>query len=657
MSQARLTLASLFTDHMVLQRSKPVTVWGWSSPGAQVAVRFAGQTTEGSADASGKWSLTLQPMEASAVGSNLVVSSLATKADSQPEAITLKDVLVGEVWICSGQSNMQFTLTNAHNAATVIPEANYPAIRLFRVENKVSDTPWDRLEAGAWHACAPASAEVFSAVGFFFGKEIHERLNVPVGLISSSWGGTRIEAWTSRQSLLEGATHDASVAKMVTDNDRDRPHLKELHAKWITDVAAIMDSVSDKGNEGYDKGWAGADEPSDVSWHEMTLPTFWRAAGLAMNGIVWFRREVELPAAWAGRELRLGIGAADKSDTTYFNNTQVGSLTMDQDPMAWNTARDYMVDGGLVKGGKNVIAVRVHSGHAAAGLHGPAHRMVLTCPSLPDAEPIALTGVWRYAVEKAYKDIALPDEPFGPESPHVPARLHNAMISPLVPYAMRGVIWYQGESNVTRAVQYRNLSPLLVKDIRKLWNDESIGFHLVQLANYMARPQVPCDSAWAMLREAQTQTLALPGTGMAVTIDIGEANDIHPRNKQDVGLRLAYNALHDTYGMKDVAPCGPMLAKAEVTQGGILLTFDHAWDGLQMDRDGKGSKLEGFAIAGADKKFVWADAKIQGDKNVLLSSTQVSSPAFVRYAWSDNPACNLYNGQGLPAVPFRTDVD
>ena len=652
-----LSLASLFTDHMVLQRSKPVTVWGWASPEAQVAVRFAGQMVEGKADVSGKWSIALEPMEASAEGRNLVVSSLAPKADSQPEALTIKDVLVGEVWICSGQSNMQMVLNSVNNGKEEVETAKYPSMRLFQVANKVSDEPWDRLESGAWKACTPEVVEAFSAVGYLFGREIHNTLNVPVGLISSSWGGTRIEAWTSRDSLMNDAPEDASVAKMAVDAERDRPMLKELFIQWQKDVEAILDSVRDVRNEGFDKGWGGAQETTDVTWKDMTLPCFWRAAGLEMNGIVWFRKTVDVPASWAGKELFLEIGSADKNDVTYFNNTHVGSYTMAQDPMAWNTPRKYKVDGQLAKAGENVIAVRVHSNQQAGGLHGPAHAMRLSCPSLPNEQPIALAGVWRYAIEADYGLTVLPEEPFGPESPHVPARLHNAMIHPLVPFSMRGVIWYQGESNVTRAVQYRTLTKLLVKDLRKLWNDQSIAFHLVQLANYLAQPVEPGESAWAMLREAQTQTLELPDTGMAVTIDIGDANDIHPRNKKDVALRLAYNALHRTYGMKDVPPCGPIPNKTAINGSEVRVRFDHAYKGLQINRNGDGQKLTGFAIAAADKKFVWADAKIDGDDSVILSSEKVTTPAYVRYAWADNPECNLYNGHGLPAMPFRTDAD
>lgn len=634
-----LSLASLFTDHMVLQRSKPVKVWGNASPGAKVAVRFAGQVAETHADASGKWTALLAPMDASAQGSNLVVSALAAGADSQPEAMTLKDVLVGEVWICSGQSNMQWPLRDTLDAEQDMAAAKYPLIRFFTVPNRVSDSPLEKLESGSWEACTPKTAEMFSAVGYYFGLEIYQKLNVPVGLINSSWGGTRIEAWTSRNALLNDAPGDASVAEMVRDYDRTLPFHTTNHEAWKKSTASQKEQLRDVRNEGYPKGWAGDEETTDVAWKDMTLPCFWRSAGLAMNGIVWFRKTVELPVSWAGRELALSIGAADKSDVTYFNNTKVGSLTMQDDLMAWNTPRKYTVQGSLVKAGPNVITVRV------------------SCPSLLDEKPIAIDGVWRYAIETTYGNVVLPPEPVGPASPHAPARLHHAMIHPLVPYAMRGVIWYQGESNASRAVQYRTLSTLLIQDIRKQWDDQDIAFHLVQLANYMARPQLPLESDWAMLREAQTMTLATPGTGMAVTIDIGDANDIHPRNKKDVGKRLAYNALHTSYGMKNVTPCGPMPKAATVEGNAMRIDFDHTCSGLQVSRDGSGKKLTGFAIAASDKKFVWANATIQQGHSVLVSSEAIPAPAYMRYGWSDNPECNLYNSQGLPATPFRTDKD
>jgi sialate O-acetylesterase len=315
--------------------------------------------------------------------------------------------------------------------------------------------------------------------------------------------------------------------------------------------------------------------------------------------------------------------------------------------------RKYQVDGSLVKSGKNVIAVRVHSDKFAGGLHGPADRMHITCPARPQDPAIPLSGNWRYAIEANYGKVVIPEQPLGPESPHAPARLHHAMIRPLVPLTMRGVIWYQGESNATRALQYRTLSKLLVKDLREHWNDQELGFHLVQLANYMARTEQPPEhSNWALLREAQAMTLDVPNTGMAVTIDIGETNDIHPRNKQDVGLRLAHSALHHTYGFKDQAPIGPVFKQAVHEGKAIRIDFDHVWDGLHA-RDGK---LKGFAIAGPDNKFVWADAHVQGD-SVYVTSPKVADPKHVRYAWGDNPECNLYNGAGLPACPFRTDVD
>jgi sialate O-acetylesterase len=610
-----------------------------------VTVVFAGQSVSSKADDAGRWSLELAPLKASATPTDMAVSS---RLGSDVQHVTLSDVLVGEVWLCSGQSNMQWPLVSSNNAREEISAANYPTIRLFTVPRRVSDEPLDKLESGQWEPCTPATAENFSAVGYFFGRELSKKLGVPVGLINCSWGGTIAEAWTSKAALLAEPT----LAPIISEYARDLPDLIKRTEAWKKLVAEIDEKHADKTNLGHPAGWAADQETAEPQWKDIKLPTYWQAAGLNFSGVVWFRKVVDVPAAWAGKDLFLCVGAADKSDTTYFNNEKVGGLTIAENPEAWSVVRKYTVPGRLVKAGRNVIAVRVHSDKYAGGLNGPDTVMLLKPVGADDSAAIRLAGNWRYAVEANYGKVDVPAAPPGPDSPNAPSRLYNGMLCALIPFAMRGVIWYQGESNASRPEQYRTLFKTLISDIRKNWALPDLAFHFVQLANYMARAQVPTHTNWALLREAQAMALDLPNTGMAVTIDIGEANDIHPRNKQDVGLRLAHAALATTYRVPGVAASGPLFKSAKAEAGKLRVSFSHTHKGLAV----RGEKPVGFAVAGPDKEFVWAEAKVDGN-DVLVWSEKVPSPAFVRYGWGDNVACNLYNLDGLPASPFRSDKD
>lgn len=636
-----LSAGSIFGSNMVLQQGSPVPVWGTAAPGAGVEVSFAGQKAAGKADATGAWKVALAPLTASAKGAELTITSGGEK-------VTFTDVLVGEVWFCSGQSNMQWPVSQANNPREEIDASNHPNIRLFTVPRRPSSVRKSTMDDASWVACSPATSPSFSAVGYFFGRELNQKLGVPVGLINSSWGGTVAEAWTSR----EGLVGDPVVREISDKFEAGSTDINKRVEEYQKEIAELAKRTTDVKNEGYPKGWAGAQETSDVEWKDMSLPGTWQSRGVQTHGIFWFRKTVEVPAAWAGKDLKLSIGATDKSDVTYFNNEQVGSVTVKDRPQdSWSFHRAYTVPGRLVKAGKNVIACRVHSDMYAAGMTGPAAVMNLSCPG-STGEQIPLTGTWRYAIEANYGHIIPPTPPVGPEHHNAPSRLHNGMVAPVTPFAMRGVIWYQGESNATRPTQYRSLFKTLIKDFRKQFQQEALAFHFVQLANYMAQSSEPTESDWARLREAQAMALELPNTGMAVIIDIGQGDDIHPTNKQDVGLRLAHSVMHGTYGKKDVHPCGPIYKKHEVKGDAVKVSFDHAYKGLVA----KGGTVTGFALAGADGKFHWADARIEGDA-VVVSSAKVKEPKAVRYAWANNPVCSLYNGAGFPACPFRTDVD
>lgn len=636
-----LKLADVFSDNMVLQCERPVPIWGWAAPGEEITAAFNGQTKTTKADTHGRWQVTLDPMPASHESCDLILQSAIGNRKSE-----IKNVLVGEVWICSGQSNMQWSVGQSNDAEQEIHAARYPLIRLLTVPRHTADQPQTELSGTAWQVCAPATIANFTAVGYFFGRELFRRLNVPIGLIDSAWGGTVAEAWTSREALLAVP----ELSEIVTSYDRDRPNLEKLQAAYAKQMGVIAARTRDTGNTGWAKGWADLQSP-EGQWKDADLPWLWQnSEDLNFSGVLWFRKELELPAAWAGQDLRLAIGACDKSDTTYFNNTQVGSVTMQERPDAWSFLREYTVPGRLVQPGRNVIAVRVHSNMYAGGMTGPAALMQLACPARPALPPIPLAGPWRYTVEQNYGLVKVPQLPPGPDSPNVPSCLFNAMIAPLTPFALRGAIWYQGESNAERARQYRTLFPTMIRDWRRHWRQGDFPFLFVQLANFMAIPQEPTESQWAELREAQAMTLRLPNTGMAVTIDVGESQDIHPRNKQDVGLRLALSALADVYKVPGVIGSGPLFHEARREGAALRVLFTQAAGGLVC----RGSELRGFAVAGADRKFVWAQARIEKDA-VLVWSPSVPEPTAVRYAWADNPLCNLYNAAGLPASPFRTD--
>ncbi len=484
---ADVKLPALIANNMVLQRGTEVAVWGTADPGEKVTVKLAAQEVTATANEGGNWKLNLAAMEAGGPFEMTIAGK---------NTLTLTNVMVGEVWVCSGQSNMAFTLTSARDAQQEIAAADYPQIRLFTTRRVVSDKPLSDTQ-GRWAPCSPQTAGSFSAVGYFFGRALHAALKVPVGLIDSSWGGTAAEAWTSMPTLTA------------------EPELKPILDRWDKYVA---------------------DFPQAMETYNTKTLANWTAA-------------------------------CEKAKAE----------------------------------GKPL-------------------------PNKPNLPP-------------------------GPASPNRPANLYNGMIAPLVSYAIKGAIWYQGESNAGRAYQYRKLFPTMIQDWRKAWGRGDFTFLFVQLANYMDQVPEPAESAWAELREAQTMTLSLPNTGMAVIIDIGEAKDIHPKNKQDVGWRLSVAALAVAYGQKDTVYFGPTYDSMAVEGDKVRLRFKHADGGLVAKG---GGALTGFAVAGEDKKFKWAQAAIEGD-TIVVSAADIAAPVAVRYAWANNPVCNLYNGAGLPASPFRTD--
>ena len=624
-----LKLPAILGNNMVLQQGKPVPVWGWATPGEAVIVKIAGQEKATKADANGKWQVKLDPLKAGGGPYELTVAGATT--------ITLKNILVGEVWVCSGQSNMQFGTGGALNAAEEIKQATFPNIRLFVTNYAAPAAPAADCQ-GAWAECSPQTVGGFSAVGYFFGRKLHQDLGVPVGLIDSAVGGTPVESWTSREGLAaepEGKLFAERLDQIMAAYPEAVKKYEETLANFEKDKAAADAAKPD------DSTWGTADL-DDTKWQDMALPTRWEAVGLDIDGVVWFRTSVAVPEAWVGKDLSLKLGPIDDNDITYVNGEKVGETN------GWTTPRVYPVPGKLVKAGKLVIAVRVTDTGGAGGIWGKPEDLTLAPAAGEGKDALTLAGKWRYAV--AVKLLPRPGPPMGPGNAWLPTSLYNGMIAPLVPFAIQGAIWYQGEANAGRAYQYRALMPAMIRDWRRVWGQGDLAFGMVQLANFTAAVPTPGDSDWAELREAQTLALKTPNTGMAVIIDIGDAADIHPKNKQDVGLRLALWALAQTYGKKLVYS-GPLYDSLKIDGDKVRLSFKHLGGGLVA----KGGALKTFAIAGEDKKWVWADAVIDG-ATVVVSSAQVPKPVAVRYAWANNPeGCNLYNQEGLPASPFRSD--
>ncbi|HEY8188658.1 MAG TPA: sialate O-acetylesterase [Pyrinomonadaceae bacterium] len=637
--RAEVRVPSIIGDNMVLQQGRKVRVWGTAQPGEGVTVHFIKQTGRAIADAQGHWQTWLGPLKS---GGPFVLTIVGSNT------LTFKNVLVGDVWICSGQSNMEFPLVNATGGADAVAQANYPEIHLFTVRKATAANPLDNVE-GHWVVTTPEEVGQFSAVGYFFGRELYQRLKIPIGLIHTSWGGTPAEAWTSHAAL-------SSVAELKPILDKYKKSLEALPQRqqaYEHELAEWEEKnlYADPGNKGEALGYA---DPAlnETDWKQMNLPQFFETAGLVIDGAVWFRKEIELPSSWSGKDLTLSLTAIDDFDITYFNGTRVGA-TGNETPNSYLVPRKYKVPGSLVQGGRNVIAVRVFD-RAGEGGFGRSDVMSLGPVGAKESEAITLAGRWSYKVELALEpkkpDYGSRPELLGPSNQNSPSVLYNAMLAPLTPYAIRGAIWYQGESNANRAYQYRTLFTTMIGDWRSAWAQGDFPFYFVQLANWHAAPSEPGDSDWAELREAQTMALRLPQTGMAVIIDIGDANDIHPRNKLDVGKRLAAWALAVTYHQK-IEPSGPLYDSFSIKDDKIRVHFRHVDGGL---RSSDGAPVKGFVIAGADRKFVWANARIEGDA-VVVSSKDVAHPIAVRYAWADNPVSNLYNAAGLPASPFRTD--
>lgn len=631
MALAEVRLPKVFGSHMVLQRRKPIPVWGWADAGEKITVTLANQSKTAKAGKDGKWRLALDPIEAGGPFQLVVMGKKNT--------VTYDDVLAGEVWICSGQSNMEWPLIAATNGKDEIKTANYPQIRQLAVSKAMSLTLTSDIQ-GEWTVCSPATAPGYTAVGYFFAKQLQKELSVPIGLINSSWGGTHSETWTSREAMNQDDELKLEADKLPGTYQEVVQSGKERIRKLLQQQQGGLPTAAEA------QTWADPDLNTSA-WKSMNAPGDWEWGGLpTVDGVVWFRREVIVPETSPLTHVKLTIGSVDDDDSTYVNGQLVGSTK-------GLRARAYALPDGLLKPGRNVIAVRVADNGGGGGLMGTAEQLRLVGDNLD----LSLAGSWQYRVAEINPSSYNP----GPNT--YATQLFNAMINPLVPYAVAGAIWYQGESNAGRAYQYRRTFPLMIQDWRQHWGQD-FPFLFVQLASFNAsNGDSRRGSAWSELREAQTMTLQLPNTGMAVTADIGEATDIHPKNKRDVGNRLAAEAMRVVYRksggpagevLSAEASRGPMLDKMTPDKNRAILTFRNAADGLIV-KD-KYGYLKGFEVAGEDQKFYYAKADIQGN-SVIVHCDSVAAPVAVRYGWADyNGEVNLFNKQGFPAVPFRTDT-
>lgn len=629
--QANIKLPALVSDGMVLQRDTKLIIWGWAAPGENVHIKFNNKSVSATTGSDGSWKVTLPPMKAGGP------YTMEVKGNN---TIVINNILLGDVWFCSGQSNMVINMERVKEKyPDDLASANYPEIRNFFIPT-VSDVTsvHKELPSSKWIAASPENVLAFGAVTFFFARIIYNEYKIPIGIINSSVGGTPIEAWTSEEGLKEFPQIMLRIEKL-----KDTAYLNPiLRAAKRSSGTNITDSRS------VDKGMSAPVPWYDVSyvpegWQKFWLPGYWDDQGVkGLNGIVWFRKVINVPESFTGKPAKLFLGRIVDADNVYVNGILSGSIAYQYPP------RRYNLPAGLLKPGKNLIVVRVTNNTGKGGFV-PDKPYYLVAGN----DSIDLRGDWLYKVGQVFRPVAAPETP-AISMQNEPSGLYNTMVAPLINYRIKGILWYQGESNATKPAQYHKLLPALINDWRNKWQMGSLPFIFVQLPNFMEVQYLPSESQWAELRAAQLQSLSVTNTAMAVTIDAGEWNDIHPLGKKVIGERLALAAQSLAYGNETVVYSGPVYRSAVKEADSIILEFDHVGSGLKIKGRGE---LNYFSISGADRKFVWAKAKIENN-HVVVWSEEIKDPKYVRYAWADNPeGANLYNIEGLPASPFEACPD
>jgi sialate O-acetylesterase len=625
-SAGQVRLPRLISNGMVLQRNADVRIWGWSSANEEIAVSFTDSLYTTKANDNGEWALQLTDLEAGGPYKMQIRGG---------DTIVIDDILVGDVWICSGQSNMELSMEWVrilYEKEIENSENNY--IRSFKVPAKYNfNTPLKDVAQGEWLSAGPLNTPKFSAASYFFALELYKKYGVPIGLINASLGGSPIEAWISGDVLKSFPEHyeelkwlkDSSLIKQIEARDKARI------VEWYEKLRKADKGYKDPSQPWYVTGL------NTTDWKVMKVPGYWPdGPGGNINGVVWFRKDISLPAIMTGKPAELVLGRIVDADSVFVNGIFVGTTSYK------HPARRYDIPKGLLKEGENTIVVRVISNAGKGGfVEDKPYELIA------GGQSVDLKGDWKYQVgaimESLVNKTYMKRKPVG---------LYNAMISPLINFAAKGIIWYQGESNTDRPGEYAALFQALINNWREKWQCGILPFIYVQLPNYMKPCEEPSESKWAILREAQLAALTMPNTGMAVAIDIGEWNDIHPMNKKDVGHRLALWAQKLAYNDSNVVYSGPLFRSMEIRNSKAILSFSCAGSGLAVRG---GGELKNFAIAGADKNFVWAEARIERDR-IIVWSDKVQKPVAVRYAWADNPdGANLCNKEGLPASPFRTD--
>lgn len=623
---AQVRLPAIVSDGMILQRDAPLKIWGWASPGEKVTVQFDKKKYKTKADADGKWQAEFPAMPADGIAHTITVKGKNT--------IIINDVLLGDVWFCSGQSNMVHQM-NIHDVtyAKDIAEADFPQIRQFWVPNTTNlVAPAEELPSGEWVPAIGDKVRPFSAVAYFFAQNLHRKYNVPVGIINASWGGSPIEAWTSEEGLKN---FDDILTTIIKNKDTS-------YVNQTNRIAALANRprpANDLGLKSSPQWFETSYQPK--GWKPINVPGYWEDQGVRdLNGVMWYRKEIDVPASITGKEAGVWLGRIVDADELYINGKRVGGFGY------LYPQRRYKVANDVLRAGKNIFVVRV-TNHGGKGGFVPDKPYCL----FAGKDTIDLKGTWHYKVGEVFEPAA--PGPLAIALQNQPTALYNAMVHPLIHYGIKGVLWYQGESNTGRAERYESLLTALINDWRNRWEKQTLPVIFAQLPGYMDYNYLPSESNWARHREATLKALKVPHTAMTVNIDLGEWNDVHPDNKKDVGERMALAAAKLAYG-EDLVYSGPVYRSAKIEGNRILLSFDHTGSGL-ITSDGEAPAE--FAIADEDKKFRWARARVEGDK-IVVWNDEIPSPKYVRYAWADNPVNpNVYNREGLPASPFRTDID
>jgi len=616
---AAIRLPGLISDRMVLQRDVELTLWGWADPGEKITVRLLGNYYDATTDADGNWSVKLPPQKA---GGPYVL---------EVNEIILRDVLIGDVWLCSGQSNQETPIVRLLDRFPEINESNNHMIRHFKVPSKtvVEGVQQDIPSGGKWYSANASDVTNWTALAYFYAQEAYATYGIPIGMLNSSVGGTPIDGWISQEYLKEFPHYTADLAAL------DSVRQVMMAARGVQPQVQQEQPVDEGSGQ-----WA-AENLNDSDWKTVTMPGLWKDKGVDARGVVWFRKDFEMPASMDGKHAKLIMGTLVNSDSVFVNGRFVGTTGYQYPP------RKYNIPAGALHTGTNTIAVKLTDNSGNGGfVEDKIYKIV------GDDVEVDLTGEWKYKIGMNMPPLPTRSRPAG-NMPSIGSRgsgYYNAMIYPLRDYKVKGAIWYQGETNAGRAYEYADLMKALIDNWRDLFNEQDMPFLLVQLPNFMEKQAQPSESDWANLREAQLKaSLTIPHTALAVTYDIGEWNDIHPLNKKDLAHRVFLGARKMVYG-EDIVSSGPVFKDMKIDGNKIILSFTELGGGLVGD-----GPLKHFAIAGKDKKFVWANAVIEGDK-VIVISPSVKKPVAVRYAWSDNPDdANLRNEEGLLASPFRTD--